>query len=140
VNHAGELHRFLRILAAIRRELQCRQCGAPHGVKHDPDRVEDKKIILQIQDLEFLEAAYRACQCWNVPARHALLCKLKGAQAPAEGQDVKQVDHMHFSELVVVHLEVVKMHEGEVFKLTEFQVYTASVVVESDAFKVSDVE
>jgi hypothetical protein len=47
---------------------------------------------------------------------------------------------MRLSQLVVVHLEVVKVHEGEVLKLTEFQVYTASVVRESEEFKVSDVE
>jgi hypothetical protein len=47
---------------------------------------------------------------------------------------------MHFLELVVVHLEVVKVHEGEVFKLTEFEVYTAGVVGKPEAFKVPDVE
>jgi hypothetical protein len=69
-----------------------------------------------------------------------LLRKLKGAQVVAEREHVQQIGQMHFSELVVVHLEVAQMQEGEVLEVTQVELDAARGTESRDAFEVPDLE
>jgi hypothetical protein len=121
VQHVAQLERFAVVLAAVGGQSQCRQTRCLHRVEYEFERVENHEIEIQIENLERGERPDALRQKRDVPAPDALFGKLKRAQVAAEREHVKQMQQMHFCQLVRMHLQCPQVHESKLLEVTELQ-------------------